>query len=395
MSVLAAWAGAWLTPGYEVLGQDATALQPPASSDYRSPLAVVASPDGKTIYATDQTRGRLSILDAASMTPCGEIELRGRPQGLALSSDGSTLYVAEHGASSVAVIDSSGRKIISRMAVGLWPTAIALGEQSRRLYVANQDRDSISVVDLSQQPTKTITEIAVVREPSCLAITPDEKHVVVTNLMAMGRGTDPTLSAVVSIVDTDALAPAKNVKLPLGSTMVPGVAVSPDGKWAYVVHGLGRFHLPITQLERGWVNTNALSIIDIANGSRLATLLLDDSMQGAADPHSLVVSQDGDQLWITHTGVHEVSSINIGLVHELLYGNVPEELAALKDGSQANIWKQIQQNREKIADLENDLTALYIAGAIHRFRAGGTGNVSWSKSNGCLSSRSEFNPTVL
>lgn len=373
VSVLAALLGAWLTPRYEVLAEDATISESPAASDYRSPFAVVASPDGKTIYATDQTGGRLSILDAASLALCGEVELRGRPQGLALSQDGSTLYVAEHGASSVAVIDTSKRAVTSRIAVGLWPTAVALGEQSRRLYVANQDRDSISVIDLSQQPAATITELAVVREPSSLAITPDEKHVVVTNLMALGRGTDPTLSAVVSIIDTDSLAPAKNVKLPPGSTMVPGVAVSPDGKWAYVVHGLGRFNLPITQLERGWVNTNGLSIIDISSGARLATLLLDDLMQGAADPHSPVVSQDGNHLWITHTGVHEVSSIDIGLVHELLEGKVPADLAALKDGSQANIWNQVQQNRNRIADLENDLTALYIAGAIRRFRAGGTG----------------------
>lgn len=373
VTVLAALSGAWLTQRDEVIAQDATTSESPAASDYRSPFAVVTSPDGKTIYATDQTGGRLSILDAASMTPSGEIDLRGRPQGLALSSDGSTLYVAEHGASSVAVIDTSKLAITSRIAVGLWPTAVALGEQSRRLYVANQDRDSISVIDLSQQPAKTIAEIAVVREPSSLAITPDEKHVVVTNLMALGRGTDPTLSAVVSIIDAGTLAAARSVKLPPGSTMVPGVSVSPDGKWAYVVHGLGRFNLPITQLERGWVNTNGLSIIDIANGSRLATLLLDDLMQGAADPHSVVISQDGKHLWITHTGVHEVSSIDIGLVHELLEGKVPEDLASLKDGSQANIWNQVKQNREKIADLENDLTALYIAGVIHRFRTGGTG----------------------
>lgn len=371
--VIATLAGGLVAPRHAVLGQDATTAESRSSSDYRSPFAVVASPDGKTVYATDHTGGRLSILDVASMTACGEIELRGRPQGLALSSDGSTLYVAEHGASSVAVIDVSKQAVTSRIAVGLWPTAVALGEQSRRLYVANQDRDSVSVIDLSQQPAKTIKEIAVVREPSSLAITPDEKHVVVTNLMALGRGVDPTLSAVVSIIDADSLAPARNVKLPPGSTMVPGASVSPNGKWTYVVHGLGRFNLPITQLERGWVNTNGLSIIDVANGSRLATLLLDDLMQGAADPHSIVVSQDGKHLWITHAGVHEVSSIDVGLVHELLEGNVPEDLASLKDGSQANIWNQVRQNRDNIADLANDLTALSIAGAIHRFRAGGAG----------------------
>ena len=94
-----------------------------------------------------------------------------------------------------------------------------------------------------------------------------------------------------------------------------------DGKWAYVVHGLGRFNLPITQLERGWVNTYALTIIDIAAGKRLTTMLLDDLTQGAADPHGVVCSKDGTRLWISHAGVHEISMVDIGLVHELLAGH--------------------------------------------------------------------------
>jgi len=121
------------------------------------------------------------------------------------------------------------------------------------------------------------------------------------------------------------------------------------------------------------VNTFALTIIDVAKAERVATMLLDDLTQGAADPHSVVVSKQGDQMWISHTGVHEVSMIDIGLVHDLLKGNVPDELASLRDGSQANIWVRISQDAELISNLENDLTALYIAGAIRRAKTGGKG----------------------
>lgn len=347
----------------------------PAStvSEYRSPVGLVVSPDGLAVYATDRTRGSLAILDTAKMAKRNEIPLHGNPQGIALSGDGSTLYVAEHGAGSVAVIDAINQEVLSRISVGKWPTAIAVAEKTNRLYVSNQNRHSISVIDLGQNPVKMIKEIPVTREPSCVAVTPDEGRIVVANLLAHGLGTDPTLSAEVNIINAETLEIDATVKLPTGSTMVRGMCLSADGNWAYVIHGLGRFHLPITQLERGWVNTFALSIIDIAHGSRLATMLLDDLTQGAADPHSVVCSSDGNRLWISHTGVHEVSFIDIGLVHELLSGRVPEGLASLKDGTQANIWVQIQQDRSKIAELENDLTALYIAGAIHRAKSGGTG----------------------
>lgn len=371
-SVLVALAWMYSIPRCEAQGQ-ASPANVPAATVFLSPTDVVVSPDGPTVYATDRTGGSLAILDDAKMTKRGEIALLGKPQGLALSVDGGTLYVAEHGNGSVAVIDTSRHEVTARIAVGKWPTAIAISRNAKRLYVCNQSNHSVSVIDVGQTPFKAVKQIPVIREPSGVAVSPDEWHVVVTNLLAHGLGTDPALAAEVSLIDTVKLEATATVKLPPGSTMVRGTCISPDGKWAYVVHGLGRFNLPITQLERGWVNTYALSILDMATSSRLATMLLDELTQGAADPRAVVCSQDGKRLWISHTGVHEVSSIDIGLIHELLRGNVPEELASLKDGTQPNIWVQIQQDRGKIADLENDLTALYIAGAIRRFPSGGKG----------------------
>jgi len=39
---------------------------------------------------------------------------------------------------------------------------------------------------------------------------------------------------------------------------------------------MARFQVPTTQLERGWVATNALSVIRVADQSLLHTVLLDD-----------------------------------------------------------------------------------------------------------------------
>jgi len=84
--------------------------------------------------------------------------------------------------------------------------------------------------------------------------------------------------------------------------VVTGVCTSPDGRWAYVVHTLGRFNLPITQLERGWVHTYALSILDLPAGKLRATLLLDDLGGGAADPWAVVARPTGATLWISPRG---------------------------------------------------------------------------------------------
>ena len=345
----------------------------PAASPYRSPCLLAISPDGKTVYASDQTSACVAVLDTAGKKKRAEIALNDEPRGLCLSPDGRTLYVTELNAGTVAVIDTAKGAVTGRINVGGWPVAVALAAKTNRLYVGDEANHKICVIDLGQRPGKPIKQIPVVREPCAIAVTPDERFAVVTNRLPDGMGTDPTLAAVVSIIDTAKLTPSATVKLPPGSTAVNGVCVSPDGKWAYVVHGLGRFNLPITQLERGWVNTHALSIIDVAAGTRLVSVLLDDLTQGAANPHTVVCAQDGGRLWISHAGVHEVSFIDIRKFHEMLGGKVSEELASLRDGTRPNIWIRIKEDRKVIAELENDLTALYIAGAIRRASSGGNG----------------------
>ncbi len=350
----------------------AAASGQPGRPRYRSPYDVVVSPDGRRAYVSDSTAANVTVFDLAAGKKTGEIPLRGEPRGLALSADGRRLFVAERLAGTVAVVDTGAGRVVERIAVARWPVAVVLAKRSKRLYVCNQDDDTVSVVDLSRTPPAEVRRVRVVREPARAALSPDEKKLVVVNLLPYGPETDPTLSAVVSVLDTSDFH-VSTVKLPPGSTVVQGVCVSPDGRWAYVVHGLGRFNLPVTQLERGWVNTYALTVIDLQRTARLATFLLDELTRGAANPHSVVCSRDGRRLWVTHTGVHEVSTVEVGLVHELLAGKIPQPLAELKDGMRPNIWVRIQQDRRVLSELENDLTALYIAGAIRRFSSGGLG----------------------
>jgi len=338
---------------------------------YRSPLAVAVSPDGKTLYVSDKTAGCVAVLDAAAGKKVREVTITGEPNGLALSADGKTLYVAQRKANSIALVDTAQGAVTRQIPVGPWPVALAVAENTGRLYCCNRGNHTVSVVDLADG--KETTQITVVRDPAFAAITADESRVVVANFLPHGAGTDKELAAEVSILDTAAMQQVARVRLPPGSTMAGGVWIGPEGKWAYVVHILGRFDFPITQLELGWVHTYALSIIDVAGGRRLATVLLDQPTRGAADPWAVVGSADGKTLWISHRGVHEVSRLNVGRIHELLRGNVPDEIAELKDGTRDNIWVRIKNDKSRIAELANDLTALYISRTIRRSTSGGKG----------------------
>lgn len=341
------------------------------AANYRSPLSVGVSSDGTRLYVSDKTAGSVARLDAATGENLGETQIGGEPHGLAVLADGKILCVAQRKLNSIALIDANQGTVLGRIPVGGWPVALALAKKSNRLYSCNQGAHTVSIIDLMDG--REIGEIAVVREPGFAAVSADESKVVIANFLPGGAGTEPDVAAEVSIMDTDAMRQVARVKLPPGSTMAGGVWISPNGKWAYVTHVLGRFDLPITRLEEGWVHTFALSIIDLAVGERLATVLLDSLTKGAADPWAVIGSADGKTLWISHRGTHEVSILNIGLIHELLEGKVPDEIAARKDGTGDNIWVRIRTDRKQIKQLARDLTALHVAGAIRRTFSGGKG----------------------
>jgi YVTN family beta-propeller protein len=338
---------------------------------YRSPLSLVAAPDDRTLYAADRTAECLTVLDLAGGQPPIDIALAGEPWDTALSADGKTLYVSLRKAGKIAVIDTQRRAVERHIDVGPWPVGMALAEKRGRLFVCC--RGDHTLVELELPSGKRLASAPMVRDPFAVAVTPDETRLVVTNYMPLGAGNDPTAASELTIVDASTLQPVARIKMPPGTTMLGGVATSHDGRWAYAVHTVGRFLLPITQLDRGWVHTYAVSIIDVAGSTRLATLLLDDMSGGAADPWDVVVSRDDKTLVVSHAGVHELSVVNIGRVHELLDGRLPPEVASLKDGTRDNVWARIGQDRKAIGELTHDLTALHLAGAIRRVPSGGVG----------------------
>ncbi len=58
---------------------------------------VLASPDGKTLYALDQGNWRIVVLNAVTLERIAEIATGSYPFGLALSPDGARLYVTNTG----------------------------------------------------------------------------------------------------------------------------------------------------------------------------------------------------------------------------------------------------------------------------------------------------------
>ncbi len=232
-------------------------------SKYHSPYAVGYSSDSALLAVVDSTASEVVILDAKVGTQLRSVKLQGEPKGLAWSDTGR-LMVAEYGAGTVAEVDAVAGTVLRRLDVGAKPTDVAVVPDGSKLLVPDFASNQVLILDSA---SGTQTSVPVAPYPFAVSVSPLATTAVVTHLLASGDATQPDAAATVTLLDTAREEVTASIKLPFGSSAVRGVRCSPDGKWAYVVHTLGRMNVPTTQLLRGWVYTNALSIVDLTNKS--------------------------------------------------------------------------------------------------------------------------------
>jgi len=297
-------------------------------SEYLGPCDVLASKDARRLLVLEADAGQVAVVDAAGRVT-GTIHMPATPTGLVLSPDGATLYVTcARPEGTVAVVDLPSGKVTATIPVGHSPTGPAVSPDGKRLYVCNRFSGNVSVIDVGTAPGESLraiyeesARVPTGREPIASALTPDGKLLFVANHLPADRADQEGLAAVaatVTVIDTETCEPSA-IRLTTGSSGVRGVCVSPDGKHAYVPHVLARYHLPTKQLEKGWMNTNALSIIDVAAKQLINTVLLDAPLEGAANPWGVAASPDGKSICISHAGTHELSVIDArGLFNRLM-----------------------------------------------------------------------------
>ncbi len=296
----------------------------PASAEpgkYLGPWDLVASKDGASLFVLNKDAAQIAVVEVAAGKVARTIALPPGPTGLALSPDGGTLYVtcaAPMG--TVNVIEAASGNVKNTIPVKQHgTTGPSVSPDGKRLYVCNRFANNVALIDLE---AKKVTVVPVVREPIRSAVTPDGALLLVTNHLPLDPSDGYDVACYVTAINT-ADNSVTNIRLPNGSSSARGVCVSPDGKYAYAVHILARYQMPTTQLERGWMNTNAMSIIDVAEKKLVNTVLLDDIDLGAAMPWAVACTADGKSICVSHAGTHELSVIDAAALHEKL-ASVPK-----------------------------------------------------------------------
>ena len=284
----------------------AIALIAQSSYSVASLESIVATDDGLLIVA-DKTENQLIIYAIDDNSHKITLALSGEPTGLALSDDQSKLYVTCNDSTNTIYqyhTNNWKRDIVYFADNGACSPVV--NSNNDRLYVLNRFDHSLSVCDLERK--KEIASLALSREPIAAALTLDEMFLFIANHLPAGPAISDQVAAVVQVVNTRGLHLVKDIVLPNGSTNVKDICLSPDGAYIFVSHILGHYQLPTTQLERGWIVNNVLTIIDVKKQAIHETVILDNIDLGAANPWGIAFSK-GAQLLVAHSGTHEISVI--------------------------------------------------------------------------------------
>ena len=214
-----------------------------------APTNLVASPVrsradvANRLYVSNRTSGTVSVINTLTntvidtipaTTTIDAIKVGSRPESITINADGTRVYVANSGSNNVSVIDTTSMNVIKTIAVGANPRGIAFAQtvDGPRVYVVNTTAGTVSVINTAtntlvdtKPATQTIDPIRVGSTPQQVAISPDGKWAYVTNY---GSNSVSVIKTATNTVDGAAI--------PVGSTPV-GVAVSADGSLLYVANG--------------------------------------------------------------------------------------------------------------------------------------------------------------
>jgi DNA-binding beta-propeller fold protein YncE len=319
------------------------------------PVALSGTADGSRLFVAIEEPPSLKVIDGTSGKVAATHSLPAAPTGMALSADAARIFItAGLAPGRLLMIDANSGAVLKDCAAGHSPCAPVISKDGARVYVCNRFEDQVLVMEVASG--KITGRFPVLREPVAAVLGKDGAALFVANHLPAGRADTGDISCSISVIDV-ASGESKETRLPNGSTGIEGLAISPDGAFVYATHTLARYGLPTTQVDRGWMNTSGLSVIDAKDFRHRATVLLDNIDHGAANPWGVACCQDGTRIYVAHAGTHELSVIDRTAMHERI--------------SKAERGERVTEVSDSAADIANDLA--FLVGIRERHKIPGRG----------------------
>lgn len=256
------------------------------------------------------------------------------------------LYVAEFISGDIIIMDSANQKEIGRIPMGFGanPVEIIPSPDKRLLYVTNRGLDEVAVIDIKSRNIKLRIKMGQGTHPHNMRFSPDGRYLVVGH----------NQNEYASIIDTASNKVISTPRITDSNSGASGVAITPDGRFAYVT-AMYRKEISIINLKRMervsvikdlpdcaaiviepksamayFSNSlNRVSILDIKTNKIVGHVMVGDT------PNYITLSMDGRLAFVTNYWSSSVSVIDLKeryVLKEIKVGQEPASSALSPDG---------------------------------------------------------------
>lgn len=252
--------------------------------------------------------GSVSVIDVATNTVVDTIALEtsATPYALAINPNGTTLLTTDFNNSKLITISTRTNEVVATTAAGALPEGVGITPNGRYAYMASTDNDRIYVFDLLNPPLTDSVFFTSGNNPKLFAFSPMGDYVYVTN-----QGPPATLSVIQT--STNTIVNAIPFTLP-----AYGVAITPNGKYAYVTHP----------------QSNYVSVVDLASTSVTQTITVGNA------PYYIAITPNGKYAYVANEADDTVSMIDLKsntATNTISVGNGPRGVAITSDGKHVYI----------------------------------------------------------
>ena len=290
---------------------------------YVSPYNLTISEDGNRLYVIAQESNELVVVDPGAGELLKKIEVGERPHTVALSKDGQSAYVSNQWADNIYMVDLDNGQVTDTLMTGTGPAGLVISPDGKQLYCVNSYSNNISVFDLETQNEKRRLKAG--NNPVSAAITPDGSEVYVTSRRSIPveHMTSPITELTVVGTKQQRITARKRWK---DAYIMENVAITPSGDMAISTLIRPKNLIPAVQIEKGWMMTHGIGIIERKENGRMVQLLLDEPNAYYSDPFDIVISPDGKRVYVSHGAVDMISVIDLDEIRILLNESSDEQL---------------------------------------------------------------------
>ena len=319
----------------------------PATCGGSSVPAAVASreaPPGPLLYVSNETAGRVDVVDPVQGVVVRQIAVGKRPRGIVLSHDRTRVFVALSGspiggpgvdesklppadrkADGIGVIDVASHTLARKYESGADPETFAVAADDRTIFVSNEDTAEMSTVDVASGAVRS--HIKVGSEPEGVTIGPHGTLVYVTCETSNAiYAIDPAENRVAAVIATSARPRAivftSDNRLAFATAETGGAIDVVDPRAAKVVKTI---HIPkeagdpIPPRPMGMALSSDGSRVFVTLGRQKGLLEIDVARQAivrtipnvGARPWGIALSHDGKQIYTANGPSGDVSVVDI------------------------------------------------------------------------------------